>query len=174
MKDERWRSALSLLKDIAYGVALWLLITLFVGQARAIPSGSMEPTIQIGDRVWTDKLFLRFGTIERGDIVVLNPPPPVVTEFPYIKRVVGLPGETVEVTGGQVLINGEPLEEPYIAEPPRYQYGPVEIPEGQYLVLGDNRNWSNDGHEWGLLDRERIFARAVFRIWPFNRIGAID
>lgn len=172
--DEKWRSVLSLLKDVAYGVVLWLLITLFVGQARAIPSGSMEPTIQIGDRVWTDKLFLRFNPIERGDIVVFDPPPPVVSEYPYIKRVIGLPGETVEIREGQVLVNGEPLTEPYIAEAPRYQFGPVEIPEGQYLVLGDNRNWSNDSHEWGLLDRKRVFARAVFRFWPLNRMGSIN
>lgn len=172
--DEKWRSVLSLLKDVAYGVVLWLLITLFVGQARAIPSGSMEPTIQIGDRVWTDKLFLRFNPIERGDIVVFDPPPPVVSEYPYIKRVIGLPGETVEIREGQVLVNGEPLTEPYIAEAPRYHFGPVEIPEGQYLVLGDNRNWSNDSHEWGLLDRKRVFARAVFRFWPLNRMGSIN
>ena len=73
-------------------------------------------------------------------------------QYPYIKRVIGLPGETVEVRDGLVFINGEPLDEPYIAEPPRYTYGPVTIPEGQYFVLGDNRNLSNDSHEWGLLE----------------------
>lgn len=169
----KWRPLLSIAKDIAFGVALWLLITLFVGQARQIPTGSMEPTILGGDRVWTDKLFLRFGEIKRGDIVVFDPPPQVITDFPYIKRVIGLPGETVEIAGGQVLINGEPLEEPYIAESPRYHFGPVEIPSGKYLVLGDNRNASNDSHEWGLLDRGRITARAVARFWPFDRMGSL-
>lgn len=172
--NEKWRPYWSFLKDIALGVALWFLITTFVGEARQIPSGSMEPTIQIGDRVWTDKLFLRLSDLERGDIVVFDPPPPVVSDYPYIKRVIGLPGETVEVRGGKVYINGEPLEEPYIAEEPKYPYGPIPIPTGKYLVLGDNRNHSNDGHEWGLLDRDRISARAVIRFWPFDRFGAID
>lgn len=171
--NEKWRPFVSFLKDVALGVILWLLITSFVGEARQIPSGSMEPTIHIGDRVWTDKLFLLLGEIERGDIVVFDPPPPVVSDYPYIKRVIGLPGETVEVKNGKVLINGEPLEEPYIAEAPRYPYGPVTIPADQYLVLGDNRNASNDGHQWGLLKRERISARAVYRFWPFDRMGSL-
>lgn len=168
---EKWRPLLTLLKDILYGVLLWLLIITFVGQVREVPTGSMEPTILVGDRFWTDKLGLRFGSIRRGDIVVFDPPPPVQAQFPYIKRVIGLPGETVEVRDGKVFIDGEPLDEPYITEPPRYRYGPVTIPEGQYFVLGDNRNMSNDSHEWGLLERERIFARAVYRIWPLGRIG---
>ncbi len=168
------RPWLSLLRDVLYGVLLWLIIITFVGQVRAVPTSSMEPTILVGDRFWTDKLVLRFTPIRRGDIVVFDPPPPVQAEYPYIKRVIGLPGETVEVRDGQVFINGEPLDEPYIAEPPQYTYGPVTIPEGQYFVLGDNRNLSNDSHEWGLLNRERIFARAVYRIWPLSRIGPID
>ena len=171
---EKWRPLLTLLKDILYGVLLWLLIITFVGQVREVPTGSMEPTILVGDRFWTDKLILRFTSIRRGDIVVFDPPPQVQAQYPYIKRVIGLPGETVEVRDGLVFINGEPLDEPYIAEPPRYTYGPVTIPEGQYFVLGDNRNLSNDSHEWGLLERERIFARAVYRIWPVDRIGSID
>ena len=171
---EKWRPLLTLLKDILYGVLLWLLIITFVGQVREVPTGSMEPTILVGDRFWTDKLILRFTSIRRGDIVVFDPPPQVQAQYPYIKRVIGLPGETVEVRDGLVFINGEPLDEPYIAEPPRYTYGPVTIPEGQYFVLGDNRNLSNDSHEWGLLNRERIFARAVYRIWPLSRIGSID
>jgi len=169
---ERWRPWLGLLKDVLYGVLLWLLIITFVGQVREVPTGSMEPTILVGDRFWTDKLFLRFGTISRGDIVVFDPPFP--TSYPYIKRVIGLPGETVEVRDGKVFINGEPLDEPYIAEAPRYTYGPVEIPADQYFVLGDNRNLSNDSHEWGLLSRDRIIARAVYRIWPLSRIGPIQ
>ncbi len=170
--DEKWRPYISFLKDIALGVALWFLITTFVGEARQIPSGSMEPTIQIGDRVWTDKLFLSLGEIQRGDIVVFDPP--FATEYPYIKRVIGLPGETVEVKkGGKVYINGEALTEPYIAEAPGYDYGPVQVPQGQYLVLGDNRNQSNDGHYWGFLQREKISARAVYRFWPFARAGGL-
>lgn len=169
--NEKWRPYLSFLKDIALGVILWLLITTFVGEARQIPSASMEPTILIGDRIWTDKLFLRLGEIKRGDIVVFTPPIP--SDYPYIKRVIGLPGETVEVKNGQVFIDGLPLREPYIAEAPRYTWGPEKVPQGKYLVLGDNRNYSNDGHAWGFLEREKISARAVFRFWPFDRAGLL-
>lgn len=170
--NEKSRPYISFLKDIALGVLLWFLITRFVGEARQIPSGSMEPTILIGDRVWTDKLLLRLGEIKRGDIVVFTPPIP--SDYPYIKRVIGLPGETVEVRNGQVIVNGQPLQEPYIAEAPIYTWGPQTVPDGQYLVLGDNRNHSNDGHEWGFLDRGKISARAVFRFWPFDRAGSLD
>lgn len=169
--DAKWRPYLSLAKDIALGVLLWLVITTTVGEARKIPSGSMEPTILPGDRVWTDKLLLRFTPVQRGDIVVFKPP--FESNYPYIKRVIGLPGETVAVKGGKVLVNDQPLDEPYIAEAPRYQYGPITIPEGQYLVLGDNRNDSNDGHYWGLLERSRISARAVVRFWPLNRWASL-
>lgn len=170
--NEKWRPYVSFLKDIALGVVLWFLITQFVGEARQIPSGSMEPTIQIGDRVWTDKLFLRFDEIQRGDIVVFTPPER--SEYPYIKRVVGVPGDSVEVKGGKVFINGEPVAEPYVVEPPIYNYGPVKVPPGEYFVLGDNRNHSNDSHVWGFLRRDKISARAVFRFWPFDRLGAIE
>lgn len=171
--NEKWRPYLSFLKDIALGILLWFLITTFVGEARQIPSGSMEPTIHIGDRVWTDKLLLRFDEIERGDIVVFTPPPTEFSDYPYIKRVIGLPGETVEVKNGHVLINGQALQEPYVADAPRYHYGPQAIGSGEYLMLGDNRNASNDGHRWGLLKRDQISARAVFRFWPFDRLGSI-
>ncbi|MFZ5824249.1 MAG: signal peptidase I [Bacillota bacterium] len=170
--NEKWRPYVSFLKDIALGVVLWFVITQFVGEARQIPSGSMEPTIQIGDRVWTDKLFLRFGEIQRGDIVVFSPPEP--SEYPYIKRVIAVPGDTVEVKGGKVIINGSPVAEPYVVEPPIYNYGPAKVPPGEYFVLGDNRNHSNDSHRWGFLRREKISARAVFRFWPFDRLGAIE
>lgn len=172
--DEKWRPYLSVLKDVALGVILWLLIITFVGQSRQIPSGSMEPTIQIGDRVWTDKLFLRFTPIQRGDIIVFDPPESVHAEYPYIKRAIGLPGETVEVKRGTVLINGQPIEEPYIAAVPSYSWGPTTLAADEYFVLGDNRTASNDSHVWGLLKRERISARAVFRFWPFDRIGKLD
>ncbi|HWI65813.1 MAG TPA: signal peptidase I [Symbiobacteriaceae bacterium] len=161
-------TGLIFLRDVALGLFLWLLLTATVGEARVVPSGSMEPTIQIGDRVWTDKLFVKFDTLHRGDIVVFDPPFP--TDLPYIKRIIGLPDETVEVKGGYVWIDGRPLVEPY-ADSPDYRYGPVTVPPGQYLVLGDNRNVSYDSHRWGFVERERITARALFRIWPFGRVG---
>lgn len=167
-----WRTASSFAKDILLGILIWFFLITAVGEARMIPSESMEPTILVGDRVWTDKLFLRFGQIERGDILVFDPP--IDSEVSFIKRVVGLPGEEVVIAHGKVWVDGEPLDEPYIAEAPRYHYGPVKIPDGMYLMLGDNRNESLDGHVWGLVARGQITARAAFRIWPAGRWGAID
>jgi len=163
-------TALVFLRDVAIGLLLWLLLTAGVGEARIVPSGSMEPTIAVGDRIWTDKFLVRWGALQRGDIVVFEPPFP--TESPYLKRVIGLPGETVEIRDGSVWINGKPLTEPYAAEAD-YEYGPVLIPQDQYLVLGDNRNVSYDSHRWGLVERERITARAIFRIWPLSRAGRL-
>jgi signal peptidase I len=91
----------------------------------------------------------------------------------FIKRVIGLPGDKVEVKGGRVFINDQALRESYIAEDPQYQYGPVTVPQDAYLVLGDNRNNSYDSHYWGFVPRDRIIGRAVVRFWPMNRLGEI-
>jgi len=160
-----------ILKDIAFGVLIWLFLTTTVGEARVVPTVSMVPTIRVGDRIWTDKLTLRFREIKRGDILVFEAP--FKATDPYVKRVIGLPGETVEVKNGQVWIDGQALVEPYLAEAPVYRYGPVKISEGQYLMLGDNRNNSYDGHYWGLVTRSAIQARAVYRFWPLSRFGPL-
>lgn len=158
-------------RDIALGVVIWLLITATIGEARVVPSVSMAPTIHVGDRLWTDKLTLHWRPIRRGDIVVFDTPFPATT--PYVKRVIGLSGETVEVKDGKVLINGRPIDEPYLAEKPAYHFGPITVPQGQVLVLGDNRNDSYDSHYWGCLDKSAITARVVFRFWPLEHFGPV-
>lgn len=155
-----------LLQDILIGIALGLIVIMFVGQSRVVPTESMYPTIAAGDRIFSEKITYRFRPPRRGELVVFMPP--FESEEPFIKRVIGLPGETVEIREGKVFINGEPLEEDYIAEPPAYELPPVTIPEGYYLVLGDNRNRSHDSHVWGLLEGSRIRERALFRYWPLS------
>jgi signal peptidase I len=90
-----------------------------------------------------------------------------------VKRVVGLPGESIEVAGGRVLVDGEPMDEPYIAGPISYTMPAVRLQPGQYLVLGDNRNNSNDSHNWGPLEEGRFIGRVKFRPWPPSRIGGL-
>jgi signal peptidase I len=165
------------LKTIVLSGILAIGIRTFVAEARYIPSGSMLPTLEINDRLIIDKLGYRFKDPQRGDIVVFSPTPALQKENfkdAFIKRVIGLPGDTVEVKGGTVYVNEQPLEEKYIQERPDYDYGPVVVPENQYLVLGDNRNNSYDSHYWGFVPRENIIGQAVIRFYPFNRMGGID
>jgi len=158
---------------------LALLIRLFVAEPRFIPSDSMVPTLEIGDRLVVEKVSYRFHPAEFGDIVVFDPPPQL-QEFgfkkdqAFIKRIIGKPGQTVQVVGGQVYVDNRPLVEPYIAAPPDYVLPPVEVPPGQFFVMGDNRPNSNDSHVWGFLPANHIIGRACFRFYPFDRIGIVQ
>ncbi|OUC15672.1 MAG: signal peptidase I [Alkalinema sp. CACIAM 70d] len=164
------------LKTIGLSAFLAIGIRQFVAEARYIPSGSMLPTLQINDRLIVDKVSYKFNSPQRGDIVVFNPTQALEQQNfhdAFIKRVIGLPGDKVEVKGGRVYINDQALRENYIQEDPQYELPPTIVPEGQYLVLGDNRNNSYDSHYWGFVPKEKIIGRAVVRFWPPNRVGEI-
>ncbi|HSB72530.1 MAG TPA: signal peptidase I [Candidatus Methylomirabilis sp.] len=147
-------------------VLLALVIRTFVVQAFKIPSGSMLPTLQIGDHILVNKFLYYFSPIKRGDIIVFKFPQDESRDF--IKRVIGLPGETLETKGRQVLINGTPLSEPYavFADGPlsrgleREHVGPLVIPPDHLFVMGDNRDRSMDSRVWGLLDVHKVKGRA--------------
>lgn len=161
---------------IALGLAL--LIRTFIAEPRFIPSDSMIPTLQLGDRLVVEKISYRFHSPEIGDIVVFEPPTQLqiqgyAKDQAFIKRVIGESGQIVSVANGKVYINNKPLQEDYIAEPPDYRWGPKQVPENQVFVMGDNRNNSNDSHIWGFLPTENIIGRAWFRFWPFDRIGFV-
>jgi len=165
------------LKTIGLSAILALGIRTFVAEARYIPSGSMLPTLEINDRLIIDKLSYHFKDPQRGDIIVFSPTPALQKENfkdAFIKRVIGLPGDKVQVKLRVVYVNDQPIQEQYIQEQPNYDYGPVVVPENQYLVLGDNRNNSYDSHYWGFVPRENIIGQAVIRFFPFNRMGGID
>ncbi len=164
-------------KTIGLSALLAFGIRTFVAEARYVPTGSMLPTIEINDRLLIDKMGYRFEGPKRGDIVVFDPTDALAKQNftdAFIKRVVGLPGETVEVRHGVVFIDGEALEEDYISEAPYYQWGPALVPDDQYVVLGDNRNNSLDSHVWGFVPRDKIIGRAVVRFWPPNRLGGVE
>jgi signal peptidase I len=158
---------------------LALLIRTFVAEPRYIPSDSMVPTLLVGDRLVVEKVSYRFHPPEYGDIVVFDPPPQLqvfgyAKDQAFIKRVIGTPGHTVQVQGGKVYLDQQPLKEPYIAEPPDYIWGPMQVPAGTVFVMGDNRNNSNDSHIWGFLPQQNIIGHAWFRFWPSDRLGLIE
>ncbi|MGB5960809.1 MAG: signal peptidase I [Coleofasciculaceae cyanobacterium] len=172
--ENPWTEAL---KTIALSAVLAFGIRSFVAEARYIPSGSMLPTLQINDRLIIDKISYNFRKPDRGDIIVFNPTDALKQQNfkdAFIKRLIGLPGDKVEVKEGKVYVNNQLLKENYIEEKPNYNFGPVTVPPDQFLVLGDNRNNSYDSHYWGFVPRDRIIGRAVVRFWPPNRLGEID
>ena len=164
------------LKTITLSAVLAFGIRTFVAEARYIPSGSMLPTLQINDRLIIDKVSYHFTEPDRGDIVVFNPTEELRQQNfrdAFIKRIIGLPGDVVEVNEGKVVVNGTALSEDYLQDLPTYQWGPETVPEDHYLVLGDNRNNSFDSHHWGFVPRDNIIGRAVVRFWPLNRLGGM-
>lgn len=166
-----------IVKTLATAFILAIGIRTLVAEARYIPSSSMEPTLEINDRLIIEKISYRFKTPQRGDVVVFSPTDTLKEQNfkdAFIKRVIGLPGETIEVKGGKVYVNGQPIREKYIEEAPEYSYGPETVPEDQYLVLGDNRNNSYDSHYWGFVPRKNLIGRAIVRFWPFERLGSLD
>ncbi|PSN19019.1 signal peptidase I [filamentous cyanobacterium CCP5] len=162
------------IETLGLSILLAFGIRTFVAEARYIPSGSMLPTLEINDRLIIDKVTYDFSNPHRGDIVVFHPPDALHQKDAFIKRLIGLPGDVVEVKTGKVYINGEPQQESYIAAKPDYQYGPVTVPADSYLVLGDNRNESFDSHYWGFVPKDHVIGRAVFRFWPPNRVGELN
>ena len=173
-----WRTQKENLQLVVLALCLALLIRTFVAEPRYIPSDSMLPTLEMGDRLVVEKISYRFRPPGTGDIVVFKPPEQLqilgyAKDQAFIKRVIGQPNQIVSIANGKVFLNGEFLEEDYIAEPPAYQWGPEQVPEQEFFMMGDNRNDSNDSHIWGFLPKENIIGRARFRFWPLNRIGFV-
>jgi len=155
-------------------------IRAYVVEARYIPSGSMEPTLQINDRLFVEKITYKIHPPARGDIVVFNAPQKMLEavsikdDDAIISRVIGLPGEMIEVKNNTVFVDGHPLEEGYIKEAPAYMWGPGTVPAKAYLVLSDNRNQVMDSHIWGYLPEGNMIGRATFRFWPVSRVGGLE
>lgn len=173
-----WRQIKENLLILIIALGLALLIRAFIAEPRFIPSDSMIPTLQLGDRLVVEKVSYRFHPPKAGDIVVFEPPTQLqiqgyAKDQAFIKRVIGESGQIVSVANGKVYLNNQPLKEDYIAESPDYRWGPKQVPENQIFVMGDNRNNSNDSHIWGFLPTENIIGRALFRFWPFDRIGFV-
>jgi signal peptidase I len=150
-----------------------LLVKTFLFQAFYVPSGSMEPTLKINDRVLVNKLSYEMHDVHRGDIIVFTPPPGSEPGYAHlVKRVIGLPGETVSASGGHVFIDGKQLSEPYLPKGTyTSDFAPVKIAADHYWMMGDNRGNSSDSRVWGTIAKSAIVGRVFVRIWPFSRLG---
>lgn len=177
MSEQEENPILELVKTLASAAILAVGIRACVAEARYIPSESMLPTLEIDDRLIIEKISYRFREPKRGDVVVFSPTDALKEQNykeAFIKRVIGIPGDIVEVKDGDVYVNNQLLDEKYIEEAPNYRYGPIEVPAEQYLVLGDNRNNSYDSHHWGFVPIKNVIGRAAVRFWPLDRLGNLD
>jgi signal peptidase I len=171
------RLALSWLREVLEtvlpAVLIALLINLFLAQATRVYGQSMEPTLRSDQRLVIEKLSYQFHSPRRGDVVVLRVPEQ--SDELLIKRVVGLPGETIDIREGRVYVDGKPLDEPYVHQATRdNQQDPVIVPPLHVFVMGDNRGFSNDSRSFGVVPLSHIVGRAWFSYWPVDRIGPVQ
>lgn len=162
----RWLGELIVLVAIAFAVAY--LLKLFIVQPFYIPSGSMEPTLMPGDRILVNKFLYRFEDPRPQDVVVFEAPGDI-TKRDFIKRVVAVGGQTVELRGGEVHVDGKKLVEPYLSEvPDQSSFGPIEVPQGHVFVMGDNRTNSQDSRYFGSLPKSVLLGKAFVIYWPLT------
>ena len=167
-----WKELWEYIKMIIFVVVVVLIVNNFLLINARVPSESMEKTIMTGDRFFGNRLAYLFDDPERFDIVVFKYPDDESQLF--VKRVIGLPGETVEIKDGKVYINGSetPLDDSFTPETPTGDYGPYVVPDGSYFMLGDNRNHSGDSRFWKqpYVEKEKIVGKAIFRYFPGVKI----
>jgi len=175
---------LDIFETLVIALSIFLIVYLFLMQPHQVNGQSMIPNFESGDYVLTDKISYRLGEPRRGDVVVFHAPSsahcPQGTGCDFIKRVVGLPGELVEIKNSQIFVNSEPLGEVYIPDEFQTEAGSftenksVSLGDNQYFVVGDNRPHSSDSRVWGPIDKSMIVGKAFFRYWPPETMGVIE
>ncbi len=174
-----WLFFLDFLETIVVSLAIFAVVYIFLFQPHQVDGKSMEPNFQNGEYILTDKVSYRIHPPKRGDVVVFHSPQDERVDF--IKRIVGVPGDTLKISGGHLYLNDLKLEEEYINDPGQVLSGrfmregqSIEVPPGQYIVMGDNRLHSSDSREWGLVNLKGIVGRAFFRYWPIAEFGVVE
>ena len=173
-KPTFWQSFSSALRELIETLILTLVIFLlirFAVQNFRIEGTSMLPNFQDGQFLFVNKLVYMLHPPERGDVIVFVPPNNSTRDF--IKRIIGLPGDKVEIISGRVYVNGQELNEDYPLNVATYSMAPVVVPPEEYFVLGDNRNYSSDSHSWGTVSGQKIIGKAWVSYWPPQLIGFI-
>jgi signal peptidase I len=170
---------LEIIQVVVFAVSIFLFIYLLILQPHKIKGASMEPNFHDGEYLLTDKVSYRFGDPERGDVIVFKAPPDFNEEF--IKRIIGLPGDSIKVENGKVYLNGQERLEKFL--PSEFRTNPgsfasegreMTVPENQYLVFGDNRDHSFDSRNFGFISRDKITGKAWVIYWPPSEVGAIE
>ena len=160
-------------RDLAVALGLALVIIIFLYQPVKVEGTSMNPLLSDQERIFINKFIYHFAPIDRGDVVVFWYP--LDRSKSFIKRIVGLPGETIEIRSGEVYVNGKELQDQFV--PPSYldgsTYGPIEITQDEYFVMGDHRDSSNDSRVFGPVPRQYIYGKAVFAYWPVDHFGSL-
>jgi signal peptidase I len=168
-----------LIQTLVIAGAIFVVIYAFLFRPYQVNGHSMDPTFQNGEYVLTNLITLRFGTVQRGDIVVFVAPPD--KEKDYIKRIIGLPGDRIKVSGGNVYLNGEKLDQSsFLSSDVRTNGGAflgegeeVVVPANQYFVMGDNREFSSDSREWGIVTKNALIAKSFLVYWPLNHMRVV-
>jgi signal peptidase I len=163
----------SLLRDAIIALFLAVILVVFLYQPVRVEGTSMMPGLHDQEHIFINKFTYKFNSIERGDTVVFWFP--LDRSKVYIKRIIGLPGDLVQIDRGEVIVNGKALKEPYVPDEYRDHVSvtPYRIPPENYFVLGDHRSSSNDSRSWGTVERHFIYGKAVFVYWPVERIGTL-
>lgn len=166
------------IESVVVALSIFVVIYLFIIQPHQVKGASMDMTFHDGEYILTDKITYRFNNPLRGDVIVFKAP--MNPDFDYIKRIIGLPGDTVSIVDGSVYVNNQKLEENYIDSntvilPGQYikEGQQITLNSDEYFVLGDNRSHSSDSRQWGTVPRKDIIGRVFFRYWPFTRFGIL-
>lgn len=176
VSEETKKEIYSWIKTIAFAVILAFFMKTFVFRTAYAMNISMEPTLEEGQVLIISKIHYIVGEPQRGDIIVMDKKQDKLENLNLIKRVIGLPGETVEIKNNKVYIDGKELDPDYTDFPtPDFGFKKTKIPEGQYMVMGDNREHSRDSRfeSVGFVDRDYLIGKAVFRVWPLNKLGRL-
>jgi signal peptidase I len=174
---------LDIIETVVIALSIFLILYLFIMQPHQVNGQSMDPTYHHGEYVMTDKLSYKFGLPQRGEVVVFEAPPaancPDGNGCDFIKRIIGIPGDTIEIRDNHIFINNVILNESYIADSVKTvagaytSDGPIIVPPGSYFAVGDNREHSSDSRVWGPIALDHIVGKVFFRYWPLDRLGII-
>ncbi len=171
-------SLVELIEFVAIVAAVLIVLRFFIAEPHRVSGSSMVPNFHDGDYIITNKLAKSIAHLERGEVIILHNPRN--TDQVFIKRIVGLPGEKIQILDGQVYINGKQIQEPYLPQGLKTSGGAflpegeeITIPDNQYFVMGDNRNGSSDSREWGTVEYNLVIGQAWARYWPAQKFGII-